>query len=88
MSGTQLGTTIEGRYDAVPYNIKEWAGLRVRYINLSHDQQRLVEALLSGEYKSEKELDIVDQLEYIDDLVTEMNEAVTVLMRRYSMAGM
>lgn len=89
MSGTQLDTmaTIEGRYDAVPYNIKEWAGLPVRYINLSHDQERFVEALLSGEYKTKKELDLEEELGYIVDMANETSEAAEALMRRYSLPG-
>ena len=87
MSGTRLGMMIEGRYDAVPYHIKEWAGLPARYINLSHDQQVLVDALVEGEYKTEKELDIEEQLEYIVDITGEASDAAVALMRRYTGAG-
>ena len=88
MSGTVLQEqmtilTTEGRYDAVPYNIKEMAGFPPRYINLSTDQKELVETLILGEYKTEKELDIEEELGYIRDMTSEVSELSENILRRY-----
>ena len=47
----------------------------------------LVDALIGGEYKTEKELDIEEQLEYIVDITGEASDAASALMRRYAGAG-
>ena len=86
MSGTLLDTT-ENRYDAIPYHIKEWAGMPSLYINLTHDQQCLVEALVQGEYKTQKELDTKEELEYIVDINDEAARITRALLRRYNVAG-
>lgn len=87
-SGIQLDMTmIESRYDAIPYTIKEFAGFPTRYIYLSHDQKELVDALIGGEYKSKKELDIEEDLGYIRDITSEVSEMTSALLRRYHGAG-
>ena len=86
MSGTLLDTT-ENRYNEIPYHIKEWAGMPALYINLSHDQRDLVEALVSGRHKTEKELDTKEELGYIVDIAEELSEMTNALLRRYNGAG-
>ena len=86
MSGTLLDTT-ENRYDAIPYHVKEWAGMPSLYIDLTHDQRCLVEALVEGEHKSKKELDTKEELEYIVDIADELSDMTSALLRRYNMAG-
>lgn len=83
MSGTLLDTT-ENKYDALPYHLKEFAGLPSRFFDLSHDLQIVFEALLEGENKTKKELDIEEQLGYIIDITNEASTMVAALAERYS----
>jgi hypothetical protein len=85
MSGT-LSDTMENKYDAIPYNIKEHAGFPARYINLTSDQREMIMALLEDEYKTKKELDIEEQLEYIVDISGEVSSIANALMHRYGVA--
>ena len=85
MSGT-LSDTMENRYDAIPYHIKENAGFPTRHIYLTHDQREMVEALLENEHKTKKELDIEEQLEYIVDISSEVSSIANALMHRYGVA--
>ena len=85
-NGTRLDTT-EKKYDALPYHIKEFAGLPMRFFNLSHDFQVLFEALLENEYKTEKELDIEEQLGYIVDIAEEMTQITSAILHRYNGVG-
>ena len=87
MSGTQLEKTIEGKYDDVSYSVKEWAGFPSRYINLSQDQRDLIDAIVESDYKTKKELDISDQIGYINDLTKELQDMSEALMRRYEGPG-
>ncbi len=86
MSGT-LSDTMENKYDAIPYLVKEHAGFPTRYIYLTDDQRELVDLLLEGEYKTKKELDIEEQLEYIVDISSEVASIANALMYRYGAVG-
>ena len=76
--------TTENKYDALPYHVKEFAGLPNRFFDLSHDLKIVFETLLDNEYKTKKELDIEEQLGYIVDITNEASSMVAALAERYS----
>jgi len=83
LQGQKMKPTFEERYDVIPYTLKEFVGFPTRYIYLSTDQKEFVDVLFSGEYKTEKELDIEEELGYIRDITTEVSELSDAILRRY-----
>lgn len=83
MSGTLLDTT-ENRYDALPYHLKDFAGLPMRFYDLPHEMQDIFETLLESEYKTKKQLDIEEELGYIVDITNEASSMAAALVEKYS----
>lgn len=82
MNGT-LSDSMENKYDALPYHIKEFAGLPSRFYNLPIELQDVFTAILEEKYKTKKELDIEEQLGYIEDITNEACTMVAAFRQKY-----